>query len=115
MPQWLTRWSDWAIPDLFSGLRRPASPTAQGLLIAYEKAGQTVRAEPVPWNADRVRVEALLRIPVAIVRRKADFAIRCGEQSVAPDSIHPEDAGVYRLTFWLEPPRGPCVVELLWR
>lgn len=115
MPQWLRRWSDWAIPDLFSGLRRPAGPTAQGLLIAYEKAGLIVRQEPIPWNADRVRVEALLRIPVPVVRRKADFTLRCGDQAVGPETIRAEDAGLYRMLFTLDPPRAPSVLELTWR
>lgn len=115
MPPWIRHFRDWAIPDLFGGLRRPATPTSQGLVISYEKAGVVVRQEPVPWNADHLRVEALLRVPVGILRRKTDFSLHCDGQIVGPELLQVENGNVCRLGFSLEPPRRTSVVELRWR
>lgn len=116
MPQWLRHWRDWAIPGLFGNNLRSASPMAHGLLFSYEKAGLCVRNEPIPWNADRLRVEALLRVPSGVVRRKADFCLLCNNLPLGPpETLRIEDGSLLRLGFNLPPPASASLLTLAWR
>ena len=42
----------------------------------YEKAGRIVDDQPIPWNAEAVLVQAMVRLPKTSNRRKADFQLR---------------------------------------
>ena len=74
---WIKRWRDWAMRDLWPLYR--IGPQPQALHYSYEKAGLTLHEQPVPWNAEAVLVEALLRLPESAGRRKADFHLRVPE------------------------------------
>ncbi len=116
---WIKRWRDWAMHDLWRMHR--SSPQPQALHFSYEKAGLTVNDQPIPWNADVVMVEALLRLPTAAARRKADFQLRlAGQEPVAADNLRPEESaagleGRFRLFFRLPPPGRPVIAEVFWK
>jgi hypothetical protein len=118
---WIKRWRDWAMHDLWRMHR--TSPQPQALHFSYEKAGLTVDGQPIPWNADVVVVEALLRLPGAASRRKADFQLRiAGHDPYPPENLRPEDPSgpgedrsFFRLFFRLPPPRQPVAAEVFWK
>ena len=58
---WIKRWRDWAMHDLWPMYR--LGPQPQALHYSYEKAGLTLHDQPIPWNAEAVVVEAMLRLP----------------------------------------------------
>ena len=60
---WIKRWRDWAMTDLWSMHR--IGPQPQALHYSYEKAGLTLHDQPIPWNAEAVLVEALVRLPAS--------------------------------------------------
>ncbi len=113
MRLWIRRWLDWAMNDLLPTSR--SRPRGQAVHTRYEKAGLALHDLPVPWNAEAVVVEVLLRLPPA-ARRKADFAVRMpGRDPVAPESLRAEEDGRYRLLFRLPTPPESAAGELLWR
>ena len=81
---WIKRWRDWAMHDLWPLYR--IGPQPQALHFSYEKAGLTVDDQPIPWNAEAVLVEAMLRLPQTGNRRKADFQLRVPGQDSSPPS-----------------------------
>jgi hypothetical protein len=115
----IKRWRDWAMHDLWHMPR--SRPQPQALHFSYEKAGLAVHDQPIPWNADVVKVEALLRLHNPASRRKADFHLRLPAQDPVPaDHLRPEEAGggpedYYRVFFHLSPPQVPVAVEVVWR
>ena len=110
---WIKRWLDWLMNDLFRLAR--TRPHGQAVHTRYEKAGLTLYDLPVPWNADAVVVEVLLRLPPS-ARRKADFTLRLpGRDPVQPETLRPEADDRYRLLFRLPTPVASVVGELLWK
>ena len=88
------------------------------LACRYEKAGLVLDQAPIPWNADALLVEALVRLPENLPRRRSDFQVRlAGQDPIAAEEISPRDTdGLYRLRFRLPPPTTQTtVVDLLWR
>ena len=81
---WIKRWRDWVMNDLWP-LHR-IGPQPQALHYSYEKAGLTLHDQPIPWNAEAVLVEALVRLPTTGPRRKTDFQLRIGRQ----EPLNPE-------------------------
>src|SRR5438132_12275918 len=79
---WIKRWRDWAMHDLWSNHR--TSPQPQELHDSFEKAGLTLHDQPIPWNAEVVLVEASVRLPSAVPRRKGDFFLRLPEGRLIP-------------------------------
>src|SRR5947207_13308328 len=112
---WIKRWRDWAMHDLWPLYR--IGPQPQALHYSYEKAGLTIHDQPIPWSAEAVLVEALLRLPVPSARRKADFALRLAGQQPQPIDMmrRQETEDRYRLTCRIPPPDQPTTAELLWR
>ncbi len=112
---WIKRWRDWAMHDLWPMHR--IGPQPQALHYSYEKAGLTVHDQPIPWNAEAVLVEALVRLPSAASRRKGDFQIRLPDQVPQPaESLRrSENEDRHRLLFRLPPPSATTVAEVLWR
>jgi hypothetical protein len=100
--------------DLWSMHR--SGPQPQALHHAYEKAGLTIPDQPIPWNADVVVVEALLRLPSAVGRRKNDFFIRLPDRPPTPaDALRRNDHDDrYRLLFRFPPPVRSTTAELVW-
>jgi hypothetical protein len=111
---WIKRWRDWAMHELWPLYRIGTQP--QALHFSYEKAGLTVQDQPVPWNAEAVVVEALLRLSGGN-RRKADFQLRLpgGEPVPAEQLRKHENDNRYRVTFRLSPPGAAVKAELLYR
>jgi hypothetical protein len=112
---WIKRWRDWAMHDLWTMHR--TGPQPQALHFSYEKAGLTLYDQPIPWNAEAVLVEALLRLP-SPARRKADFQLRVGNRDLVPaESLRREEGAEdrYRLFFRFPPPAQSTSAEVLWR
>jgi hypothetical protein len=114
---WIKRWRDWAMHDLWH--MRRYSPQPQALHFSYEKAGLTVHDQPIPWNADVVVVEALLRLANPAARRRAEYQLRiAGQDPIPADILRPEEgAGEdrYRLFFRLSTPSQPITAEVFWK
>jgi hypothetical protein len=109
----IKRWLGSAMSD-FRPLAR-TRPHGQAIHTRYEKAGLTLYDLPVPWNADAVVVEVLLRLPPA-ARKKADFLLRLpGREPVQPDVMRAEADDRHRLVFRLPTPADSTAGELLWR
>jgi hypothetical protein len=115
MWHWIKRWRDWAMNDFWPLYR--ISPQPQALHYSYEKAGLTLHDQPIPWNAEAVLVEALLRLPPGASRRKSDFLLRLpNEQPVPAEQVRRlEDDDRYGVQFRLPPPTSAAAVEVLYR
>jgi hypothetical protein len=111
---WIKRWRDWAMYDLWSMHR--TGPQPQALHHGYEKAGLAIADQPVPWNADVVVVEALLRLPAPVSRRKTDFMLRLPDRpQVHADSLRRQEHDErYRLCFRFPPPSRTVNADILW-
>jgi hypothetical protein len=112
---WIRRWRDWAMHDLWPLYR--ISPQPQALHYSYEKAGLTLHDQPIPWNAEAVLVEALLRLPPGAGRRKADFTLRLpGQEPAAAEQLRRQEGDDrYRIGFRLPPPGATAAAEVLYR
>ena len=101
---WIKRWRDWAMHDLWP-LHR-IGPQPQAVHVTVEKAGLTLHDQPIPWNAEAVLIEVVLRPPTSC-RRKADFHLRIGgsDEAVPAESLRRDDGeDRHRLVFRLPPP-----------
>lgn len=114
MWRWIRHWRDWAMSEIVTPRRLASQPSA--LYFRSEKGGLTLENQPVPWSAEAVVVEALLRLPPA-ARRRADFTLRVpGFEPIPPDVLRPDEAGQrYRLFFRFPVPKATGTAELLWR
>jgi hypothetical protein len=111
---WIKRWRDWAMHDLWPLYRIGLQPRA--MHFRYEKAGRIVDDQPIPWNAEAVLVEALVRLPKSSNRRKADFQLRVpGQDPVPAEQMQGEADEHHRIRFRLTPPGETTVVDLLCR
>jgi hypothetical protein len=112
---WIKRWRDWAMHDLWPLYR--IGPQPQALHYSYEKAGLTIHDQPIPWNAEAVLVEALLRLPVGVARRKGDFSLRLPDQEPFPAEAlrRQEEDERYRLLFRVPAQATTVSAELLYR
>lgn len=112
---WMKRWRDWAMHDLWTMHR--VSPQPQALHYSYEKAGLTLHDQPIPWNAEAVLVEAMVRFPPAVSRRKSDFLVRLPRQEPVPSESLRQDEhdGRHRVLFRLPVPAHSTSIELLYR
>ncbi|MCE9561721.1 MAG: hypothetical protein K8U57_06660 [Planctomycetes bacterium] len=113
MWRWAKRWIDWVRDDLFPLVR--TRRTGFTVRVSYESAGQLHTEQPVPWAADAVVVEVVLRLPLA-ARRKTDFALQFpGSRPVAAESIRPDTADRHRIIFRFPVPNLGTLGELLWK
>jgi hypothetical protein len=96
--------------------RRVAGPKVGDVHVSYEKSGLAVADEPVPWNAEAVLVDAILRLPSSEVNRACEFQVRVpGQLPAAAARLQPgEEEGEVYLQFRLPPPRGATVGALYW-
>jgi hypothetical protein len=94
-----------------------SGPQPQALHYSFEKAGLTLHDQPIPWNAEAVLVEAQLRLPASVPRRKADFQLRVGPQEPLPaESLRRQEGEErYRVFFRVPTPAGSTTADLLWR
>src|SRR5437016_3091742 len=111
---WIKRWRDWAMHDLWPMHR--IGPQPQALHYSYEKAGLTLNDQPIPWNAEAVLVEALVRLPAA-ARQKSDFQLRLpGPVCIPVEQLRREDGTErHHLFFRFAPPAQTVAAEVLWR
>jgi hypothetical protein len=111
------------MPDLWLSPRGPQLATLE---YRYEKAGLTIAREPIPWNAEAVLVEAVLRDTGDRRCLPRDFLLRLAgsRQSFSPldrARLTPRPRGERGrgddgpLTFRLPPPTQRTTVELLWK
>src|SRR5258708_6431059 len=100
----IRRWHDWAMIKLGPLSRGGAQP--QALHYSWERAGLVVPGQPVPWCAETVVIEALVRLPVPTGRRKTDFFLRLlGREPVPAETLTAvEGEDCYRITFRMPPP-----------
>jgi hypothetical protein len=115
MWHWIKRWRDWATTEFWPMNR--LTPRSQALRFSYEKAGLVVNDQPVPWNAEAVLVEALLRLPGNATRQKTDFHLRlAGEEMISAEQLRRQESGEgWRAWFRLPPPGRAVDVELIYR
>ena len=111
----IKHWRDWAMHELWPMHR--IGPQPQALHYSYEKAGLTLHDQPIPWNAEAVLVEAMLRLPPSASRRKADFQLRVFDREPVPaEKLSRQDGDDrFRVSFRLTPPGATASVELLYR
>jgi len=113
MWRWIKRWADWLRND-----RLPLSRVRRGgssIHIRYDADGESHHELPVPWSADVVTVEALLRLPPP-ARRKLDFALRFpGSNAIVADGVRPEHGNRHRVIFRFAPPLTSVSGEILWK
>jgi hypothetical protein len=108
----LQRWRGWAT----NALSPHGKFQVHGIGFAYEKAGLSVRNEPLAWNAEAVLVEASLRLPFLDGWSRDDFFLQVPGTAPAPaETFEPLGNGLWRVGFRLLPPTGPADAELLWR
>jgi hypothetical protein len=111
---WIKRWRDWAMHKLWPLTR--SSPQQQAMHYSFEKAGLTLTDQPIPWSAEAVLVEAILRLPGPTSRRKVDYALRLvGRDPVPAEQFRPIEGGSHRVLFRCPPLNGPTTAELLFR
>jgi hypothetical protein len=114
MWRWIRHWRDWAMSEIVTPRRLASQP--QALYFRSEKGGLTLENQPVPWSAEAVVVEAILRLPPA-ARRRGDFTLRVpGFDAVPAEILRADEAGQrHRLYFRFAVPKATCHVELMWR
>jgi hypothetical protein len=112
---WIKRWRDWAMHDLWPMSRLRFQP--QALHYGYEKAGLIVHDQPIPWSAEAVVVEALLKLTSPGARRKGDYQLRLPNyELLGADSFRRQEEDYrYRLSFRFPPPTTTVTAELLFR
>jgi len=92
-------------------------PGNQAVHLRYEAVGRTFYEMPIPWSAEAVIVEVLLRLAPPM-RQKNDYALRIpGCPPILPELIRKDDKDPkrYRLTFRLPAPEVSVRAELLWK
>lgn len=114
MWRWMKRLGGWAMSRL--PLRVRARMHRHGLFFSYEKAGLVVAGWPIPFNADCVLIEAVLRLPIS-ARRKEEFSLHVGTRAVVPpESLrHDEQDDRFRLYFRIPTPTESSMANLTWR
>ncbi len=113
---WIKRWRDWAIMHDLWKLPR-IGPQPQALHYSYEKAGLTIHDQPIPWNAEAVLVEAILRFQASTPRKKTDFQLHVpGQPPVTAESLRRQEAeSLHRVFFRFAPPQETVTAELFCR
>jgi len=114
MWRWIRHWRDWAMNEIVTPRRLTGQP--QSLYFRSEKGGLTLDNQPVPWSAEAVVVEALLRLPAA-ARRRGDFTLRVpGFDPIPAEILKADEAGQrHRLYFRFPVPKATGTCELLWK
>lgn len=110
----IKHWQSWLMDELVT----PRRLTTQSQAIYYrsELAGLVIENQPVPWCAESVIVEALLRLPPQ-ARTRNDFSIQWpGIEPITAESIRSEEGSPrHRLFFRLPVPPVSETAELRWK
>jgi hypothetical protein len=114
MWHWIRRFRDWAMNEIVIPHRLASQP--QSMYYSCEKAGLVLQNQPIPWGAESVLVEALIR-PSANARKKTDYALRLpGCDPIPAESMRKDDnTEKYRLFFRFTPPATTTTGQLFWR
>jgi hypothetical protein len=114
MWRWIRHWRDWAMNEIVTPRRLAGQP--QAVYFRFEKGGLTLDNQPVPWSAEAVVVEALLRLPPT-ARRRGDFSLHIpGFDPVPAEILKVDEAGQrHRLYFRFPVPKATGTAELMWR
>jgi hypothetical protein len=114
MWRWIRHWRDWAMNEIVTPRRLAGQP--QAVYFRFEKGGLTLDNQPVPWSAEAVVVEALLRLPPT-ARRRADFSLRIpGFDPIPADILKADESSQrHRLYFRFPVPKATGTAELLWK
>lgn len=114
MWRWIRHWRDWAMNEIVTPRRLAGQP--QAVYFRFEKGGLTLDNQPVPWSAEAVVVEALLRLPPT-ARRRGDFSLRVpGFDPIPAEIMKADEAGQrHRLYFRFPVPKATGTAELMWR
>jgi hypothetical protein len=85
--------------------------------FSYEKAGLRVVGEPIPWNAEAVLVEAIVRLPANTAWRKSDFQLRTpgSHPSLAVQVDPAEEDWCFRVLFRLPPLSQAADAVIAWQ
>jgi hypothetical protein len=109
----IRRFRDWAMHDLWNLTR--SGPQPKTLYYSFEKAGLILHDQPVPWNAEAVVVETLVRLPDGVSRRKTEFTLHVpGREPIAAESLRSR-GNETRLSFRFSPPAHSVALEIRWR
>src|SRR5215210_2323142 len=94
-------------------------PTSHsGLHVRYEKAGLILDSLPIPWNADAVIVEAIVRLPSTIPCTKEQFTLQFsnGAPTAWAEVLRQESKKApVRVYFRMPVPDQTCSVQVFWR
>jgi hypothetical protein len=113
MWHWIKHWRDWVMNDLLPVTRLASQ---QALHYSYEKAGLKLDHQPIPWSAEAVLVEAIVRLPTSGRNRDEFKLIMPGQEPVPPETMRrDETGGPFRLFFRLATPKDTVTAELRWR
>ena len=110
---WIKRWRDWVMNELLPHNRLGSQ---QALHYRYEKAGLIVDNQPIPWNADAVLVETLVKLP-ADGRTRADMSLHLPDgELIAPETLRPENSeSKFRVQFRIPTPEKTTIAKINWR
>jgi hypothetical protein len=111
----IKRWRDWAMHELATGKRLDSS--VADLHYGYEKAGLSIRDQPIPWNAETAFVEVEIPVTTSGPRRKSDFQLYIPRQDIiVPETFRREEASdSQRVYFQFAPPGRTTVAQLVYR
>jgi hypothetical protein len=113
MRRWARRWADWVRDDIF-----PLARVRRGgwaVHVRHEAGGQSHAAPAVPWSAEAVTVEVVLRLPPS-ARRKTDFVLRLpGLPDIPAEAVRPDADDRHRVSFRFPVPPASAAGEVVWR
>src|SRR5579862_5162547 len=106
MPMW-----SWLGRQRMWPFRRPP----RSVRVGYEKAGLIVYDQPIPWNADVIRVEAQMPLRSDTVKSELHLVLP-GLLPIEPFSVRLNDEdGHYDVVFRFRPLGRALIAVLLWR
>src|SRR5207244_6604280 len=104
---------------------RPLGAQSQALHFSYEKAGLTLQNQPIPWNAEAVVVEAIVRASAPLSRsrevlsaeaRSEYFLEMAGREPLRAETLRTgEIDGQARVFFRLAVPARTVLANVRWR
>jgi hypothetical protein len=98
----LKRWRAFVRHKISWPFLRMSRPKLRSIRFRYEKAGLTVADEPIPWNAEAVLVEVLVRFPPGTIPHKNDFQLRTPDRVPRMAVVvHPDSEGDICVLFRL--------------
>ena len=91
MWHWIKHLRDWAMNDIVTPHRIVSQP--QAIYFSCEKSGMVLHNQPIPWNAEAVLVEAILRLRLPHVERPIS-PCHPGREPVIAESLRKDEASI---------------------